>query len=109
MDKLVQPAILVILAEGPLHGYAIAERIRAMPMFGGGTPDISGVYRFLKTMEGKGLVSSSWDFSDAGPAKKAYRLTDAGERCLRLWIKTLEAYRQGIAALVRAARRAVDP
>lgn len=106
LDKLIQPAILVVLAEGPLHGYRLAERIGAMPGFAGDKPDVSGVYRFLKAMERKGLVLSSWDLSETGPARKTYQTTPKGHRCLRRWIKTLQEYREGIAALLRAARKA---
>ena len=35
LDKLVQPAILAVLAEGPIHGYRLAERLGAMPSFAG--------------------------------------------------------------------------
>jgi poly-beta-hydroxybutyrate-responsive repressor len=107
LDKLVQPAILIVLTEGPLHGYRLVERLSEMPMLGGNKPDASGVYRFLKGMEGKGLVVSSWDTSQSGPAKKAYQLTASGECCLRQWIKTLEEYRDGITLLLKAARKAV--
>lgn len=107
LDKLIQPAILVVLAEGPLHGYRLAERIGDLSMFGGQKPDASGVYRFLKTMERRGMVASSWTLSDSGPAKRSYQLTPAGERCLRQWITTLEGYREGINSLLKAARKAV--
>ena len=107
LDKLIQPAILVVLAAGPLHGYRLAERIGELTMCGGHEPDGSGVYRCLKTMETKGLVASSWILSDSGPAKRSYQLTPAGERCLRKWIATLEAYRDGITGLLKAARKAV--
>ena len=107
LEKLIQPAILAILAEGPLHGYKIAGRIGGMPLLGGRKPDMSGVYRFLKGMEGRGLVVSSWDLSDSGPAKKSYRLTGAGQECLCHWIETLEEYRQGITVLLKTARKAV--
>jgi DNA-binding PadR family transcriptional regulator len=76
-------------------------------MCGGHEPDGSGVYRCLKTMETKGLVASSWILSDSGPAKRSYRLTPAGEHFLRKWIATLEAYRDGITGLLKAARKAV--
>jgi len=106
LDRLIQPAILVVLAEGPLHGYGIAERIGHMGIFGGRKPDVSGVYRFLKGMESRGMVTSSWDTSEGGPAKKAYQITALGERCLRKWIETLKDYRNGISALLKAARKA---
>ena len=107
LDKLIQPAILAALAERPLHGYKLAERIGRMPLFGGRKPDVSGVYRSLKVMEGKDLVVASWDLSDSGPAKKSYRLTGVGRQCLSRWIETLEQYRQGIAVLLKTARTAV--
>lgn len=107
LDKLIHPAVLVVLAEGPLHGYRLAERIGESFTFGGQRPDASGVYRSLKTMEAKGLVASSWTLSDTGPAKRSYQLTPAGERCLQQWITTLEEYRDGITTLLKAARKAV--
>jgi DNA-binding PadR family transcriptional regulator len=106
LDRLIQPAILAVLARGPLHGYRLAERIGAMPGFAGHKPDVSGVYRFLKAMERKGLVRSAWDLSQRGPAKKIYHITPAGRRCLRRWIQTLEQYRQAISALLGSTRRA---
>jgi DNA-binding PadR family transcriptional regulator len=106
LDKLVQPAILIILSEGPLHGYGVVERIGKTPMLGGKKPDGSGVYRFLKAMENKGLVVSSWDTSHSGPAKRTYEITPSGECCLRIWAKTLETYRDDINFLLRAARKA---
>jgi PadR family transcriptional regulator, regulatory protein PadR len=108
LDKLIQPAILMVLVEGPLHGYRLAERIGALPGLARGRPDVSGIYRFLKSMERKGLVASSWDLSESGPAKKSYQLAPAGQQCLRQWIATLEAYREGIGVLLKAARKAAE-
>lgn len=107
LDKLIQPAILVILADSPLHGYRLVERLGEMRILAGHKPDASGVYRFLKGMEGKGLVVSSWDTSGTGPAKRVFQLTASGQSCLRTWIATLEEYRDGINALLKNARKAV--
>jgi PadR family transcriptional regulator, regulatory protein PadR len=108
LDKLVQPAILVVLTEGPSHGYRLVERVGEMSLSGGQKPNASGVYRVLKQMEARGLVASSWIFSESGPAKRSYQLTSTGEDCLKHWIETLTAYRDGISSLLRAARKAVD-
>ena len=108
LDRLIQPAILVILSEGPLHGYRIAERIGQMPSFSGQKPDVSGVYRFLKSMERKELVVGTWDVSEGGPARKCYQITPDGEQCLREWIKTLENHRKQITDLLRTARKATQ-
>lgn len=107
LDKLIQPAILAVLGKGPLHGYKIAERIGQMPMLKGHKPDVSGVYRFLKSMEDKGLVVSSWNCSQRGPAKKSYRLTCTGEQCLARWVRTLEEHRNAVTALLKTARKVV--
>jgi PadR family transcriptional regulator, regulatory protein PadR len=106
LDKLIQPAILAILAGGPLHGYRLAERIAQMPGFAGPKPDISGIYRFLKAMEVRGFVISSWDVSGAGPAKKSYRITPAGQQCLQKWITTLKAYSESVLSLLKVAQAA---
>jgi PadR family transcriptional regulator, regulatory protein PadR len=106
LDKLIQPAVLAVLAEGPMHGYGLAERIGEMPGFAGQKPDVSGIYRYLKAMEGRSLVVSDWDTSQAGPAKKTYRITPQGQKCLRLWARTLEEHREAITALLSAVRKA---
>jgi PadR family transcriptional regulator, regulatory protein PadR len=107
LDWLIQPAILMVLAEEPLHGYRIGERLGEMPTFAARKPDISGVYRFLKSMESKQLVTGEWDLSESGPARKCYHLTSTGRRCLQQWIRTLEDYREHITTLLHAARTAV--
>jgi DNA-binding PadR family transcriptional regulator len=106
LDKLVQPAILAILAQGPMHGYRLVERLGAMPSFDGRKPDASGVYRVLKVMERRGLVVFAWDASQAGPAKRTYQITPGGQQCLGSWVRTLEQYRNRITSLLNTARSA---
>lgn len=108
LDKLIQPAILAILSQGPIHGYGLAERIGRLPICGGQPPDATGIYRFLKTMEDRGMVSWTWDLSQRGPARKTYEITPQGDRCLEQWVETLEQYRQAINALVRLAKSSLD-
>ena len=108
LDKLIQPAILAVLSEEPSHGYRIAEKIREMPNFFEQKPDVSGVYRFLKSMESKGLVASSWDIPGTGHAKRLYEITAAGQACLARWVKTLDDYLTAITALLEVARTAVS-
>jgi DNA-binding PadR family transcriptional regulator len=106
LGKLTQPAILTVLAQGPVHGYRIVERVAGMALFHGERPDTTGVYRLLKTMEDRGVVVSAWDLSDSGPARRTYRLTAAGRACLRLWVTTLSGYQKAIGELLKAARGA---
>ena len=106
LARLVQPAVMAVLAKGSAHGYAIVREVGNLTAFHGQAPDPTGVYRVLKTMEDRSLVVSRWDLADAGPARRCYELTEAGRDCLREWSRTLEQYRQAVTALLRLIRPA---
>ena len=106
LSKLLQPAIMTLLATEPLHGYCIVSRLAEMPTLGGSPPDSTGVYRMLKFMEEHSFVDCSWETPDSGPARKTYRLTATGYRCLERWIDTLEGYHRAIGSLLASAREA---
>ncbi len=106
LDKLIQPAVLAILAVKALHGYRIVQSLADMPMFKGHPPDNTGVYRFLNAMEDRGLLTSAWDLSDSGPARKLFDLTGAGRECLAKWVATLREYREQIGELLEHLQRA---
>ena len=101
LSRRTQPSILTVLAahDAPLHGYAIIQEMAQGPMYGGNAPDPTGIYRILKQMENNGLITSAWDTSDSGPAKRCYELTDEGRACLRRWIDSLACYKASIEEL----------
>ena len=43
----------------------------------------------LRGLEEEGLVSSEWDASSPGPAKRRYAITPAGEQLLDHWVEAL--------------------
>jgi DNA-binding PadR family transcriptional regulator len=105
--RLLRPAIMGILARQAVHGYLVAQRLKGLAMFGGQPLDPTGMYRHLKAMEDEGLVESTWDLSESGPARRRYALTAEGRECLALWTETLETYRDSVTevlALVRSPR-----
>ena len=106
LGPLLQPAVMTVLADGRLHGYAIVERLADTPTLAGSRPDPTGVYRVLRAMEGRGFVASSWDTSERGPAKKVYRLTSPGRKCLARWIASLTAYHRAVGEVLANARKA---
>jgi DNA-binding PadR family transcriptional regulator len=55
-----------------------------------GPADPGMVYRHLRKMEEEGFVSSTWDTSGTGPARRYYSLTTEGEELLRDWIPFME-------------------
>ena len=75
----VRPCLLLLLAEGPSHGYELLEQVRRA---GVRNADAGGLYRSLRAMEQSGLVSSWWEPSQAGPARRSYLLTDEGRDAL---------------------------
>ncbi len=80
--------ILLALAEGPIHGGAILSILTArMPLF---RPDSAAIYRTLQQLEQDGEVSSAWDTSNSGPARKLYHLTAAGWKKLDDWRDDIE-------------------
>lgn len=66
---------LLVLAEGDRHGYELVAEIAER---GYGDPDPAGLYRALRDMEDDGLVTSSWELGDHGPARRIYAITDEG-------------------------------
>jgi PadR family transcriptional regulator PadR len=82
----LRPCLLLVLAEGPSHGYDLLEHVAALGLE---RADPGGLYRTLRAMEQDGLVQSWWEHSDAGPPRRTYELTDEGLDWLHAWAGTL--------------------
>ena len=108
LDKLVQPAMLAILAKEPLHGYELARQIGKIPHFLDEAPDVSGVYRMLKALEKRGMVTSDWGISQEGRPKRLFTITEKGRQCLENWNTTLRGYHKTIASLPKTTQKALS-
>lgn len=69
--------VLRAVADGPLHGLAIARRIAA------DSEDLlqveeGALYPALHRLEGDGLLTAEWGTSENNRRARFYRLTDAG-------------------------------
>jgi poly-beta-hydroxybutyrate-responsive repressor len=83
----MEPVLLLLLHRGPSHGY---DLVSALEPFGLGDVPAGPVYRILRELEAAGLVDSEWDTaSSAGPARRVYRLTEAGHHHLADWVEGL--------------------
>lgn len=73
--------ILKALSLGPLHGYAIIQRIHQMSgeML---TVEQGSLYPALYRIEQRNWVSSKWEVSDTSRRAKVYSLTRTGRRQL---------------------------
>lgn len=85
------PVILLMLREWNSYGYELMEKMSA---FGLQSMNPGTFYRTLRQMEKDGIVSSSWDTSEAGPAKRIYSITQAGEAYLKFWSESLDQYQK---------------
>jgi poly-beta-hydroxybutyrate-responsive repressor len=86
---LLTTTLLAFLRNWNAYGYQLAQQLAeaGLPAFDSGT-----VYRTLRQLEKTGLVSSFWDTSESGPARRMYSLTKAGELFLSSWIDVLGRY-----------------
>ena len=86
--------ILRTLASGPLHGYAIAKRVKEASREGISLEDGS-LYPALNRMLIKGWLKAEWGVSETKRKARFYRLTPAGR-------KQLEAETEEFNQMVRA-------
>nr|HET6904772.1 poly-beta-hydroxybutyrate-responsive repressor [Ktedonobacteraceae bacterium] len=83
------PVLLLMLRGLNSYGYELMEN---MAKYGFNTMNAGTFYRTLRQMEKDGMVSSSWDTSEGGPARRMYSITEAGENYLKFWASSLEQY-----------------
>jgi PadR family transcriptional regulator len=75
--------VLRVLAAGPLHGYAIAQRIHTLSREELSVEEGS-LYPALQKLLLKGWVKAAPAVSETGRAVREYRLTPAGKKQLDL-------------------------
>ena len=73
--------LLKIVALGPLHGWAIAQRLKQVS---GDVLQVSegSLYPALHKLELEGWLTATWQVSDTGRRAKFYTLSRAGRRAL---------------------------
>ncbi len=89
--EMLSNSLLAFLKGCNAYGYQLSQKLAEadMPQFDSGT-----VYRTLRQLEKSGLVSSFWDTSESGPARRMYSLTKTGEIFLTGWIEVLQNYQK---------------
>jgi PadR family transcriptional regulator, regulatory protein PadR len=87
VERFSEPALLLLLRERPAHGYDLLEHLGELT--GEQRVEMGNLYRLLRALEEEGLVSSEWDDTSPGPAKRRYALTPAGGRLLDQWAEAL--------------------
>jgi PadR family transcriptional regulator len=86
--------ILKIAALGPVHGYAIAQRLQQVSRDVVQVPQGS-LYPALHRLENRGLLDAEWRETETGREAKFYRLTRKGRKHLETetagWQRLAEA------------------
>ncbi len=80
------PAILLLLAETPRHGYRLIDPLTAL---GFGPVERPQVYRALAELERDGLVRSWLEPPTAGSKRHVYALTADGQQALETWMSVI--------------------
>ena len=104
LPKLVHAMVLALLADRPMHGYAIMDAIAGLRVFGENPPDHSGIYRLLRGMEKAGFVKPRRAVAVSGRRKRDYALTASGRQCLLRWVESLVRYRAAVETVLRLCR-----
>jgi len=94
--------ILRVLQTGPLHGYAIAQRIRQLS---GEVLEAEegSLYPALQRMLMEGWVTGEWGFSETKRRVRFYSLTKTGQKRLKQEIAEYEQVSAAIQGILRTA------
>jgi len=94
--------ILKIAALGPIHGYAIAQRMQQI------SRDVlqvqqGSLYPALHRLENRGWLRAEWRESESGRDAKFYTLTKAGRKQLEAETVQWERLAEAIGLILRTA------
>jgi len=95
--------VLQVLSVEPLHGYAIAQRLKQMShevvQVTQGT-----LYPALHRLENRGFLGADWKPSDTGREAKFYKMTRKGRAHLEAESASWERLTGAIAAILKTAK-----
>jgi transcriptional regulator len=94
--------VLRTLSRGPLHGYAIAKKIKEASQDGLAIEDGS-LYPALNRMLVKGWLSAEWGISENNRRARFYRLTATGRKQLEAESKDFDKLVRAIQLVMRTA------
>jgi transcriptional regulator len=94
--------ILKIVALGPIHGYAIAQRIQQMSreFF---QLQQGSLYPALHRLEDRGWLQAQWRPTDTGREAKFYALTKVGRKQLEAEVANWERLTAAVALILQTA------
>src|SRR4029079_4860092 len=92
--------IMKIVALGPVHGYAIAQRLQQVSQGVVQVPQGS-LYPALHRLQDRGLLTADWKASETGRDAKFYRLTRKGRTQLESDVAGWERLADAVGLILR--------
>ncbi|OUS17826.1 hypothetical protein A9Q88_02465 [Gammaproteobacteria bacterium 50_400_T64] len=105
-SEMLRAHLLALLKNWSGYGYELANKLEAA---GYGGYNSGTLYRTLRQMEKTGLISSMWDTSSDGPARRVYSLTKTGSLFLNNWFTLLDMHKATLNNFMKMAENVVDP
>ena len=93
--------VLKVLADGPLHGYAIALRLERLSN-SIVVVEEGSLYPALYRLESRGWLTSEWSVTDTARRARFYRLTRGGRLQLAAETESWERLAGAIGSVLRA-------
>ena len=87
------------LLRAPSYGYDLIRRLSDHG-FRRATGDPGVVYKVLRSLEDAGSILSEWSTQESGPARRYYRITDAGRDDLRHRVQQLRRNQERVDRLL---------
>lgn len=100
---VLEHCVLAVLARSPEYAFELVRRLSAVE---GLVTSEGTIYPLLSRLSRDGLVSTTWQPSDAGPPRKYYDLTTAGRHALNAFAAEWSTFTEGVDDLLRQARGA---
>jgi poly-beta-hydroxybutyrate-responsive repressor len=94
----VYPALLLLLAEEPRHGYRLVDSLLRL---GFGPVDRPSIYRALADLESDGLLHSWKTSSTAGSSRHVYAVTTHGHQMLSTWMGVVSEERAALDSVLK--------
>ncbi len=92
------PALVLLLAEEPRHGYRLADSLLRL---GFGPFDRPSIYRALADLEDDGLLRSWAATPTAGSTRQVYAVTEDGLEALATWMAVVEDGRNSLDLILK--------
>jgi len=98
-ERFLEVCLLLLLYRDAGYGYGLLEQL-ALFGFNADTLNMSTLYRTLRKLESRSLVTSAWEDGGPGPRRRVYLITENGRQDLDQWIEVLLARKQRIETVI---------